>query len=459
MSEAETLGNACLALEAVGRIAAGARVMLDAPAPDRLARSHRQLESLARAGRVIYGLNTGCGPLCDPASFAGRRGALPAQPRAQPRQRPRRRPHPREVVRATMAVRAHTPRAGTLGRAADRRRDAGRDAECRHPPGRPGDRLGRRERRPGRARARGACAGGRGRRSTANGRRVDAAVAFAEAGLAPVRLEGREALALMNGTSCETAQAALAVLGRASTSSLVAEAAAALVIEVFGGNPEAFDTRVHRGAPASRARPRRRAHLRGAPGGQPAPARYRPRAACPATDGARPVQDAYTLRCVPQVLGAVRATIAHVRDVVAIEINAVTDNPTFFPEDGVVAARAATSTASRSRWRSDHLEGGARGGRALSPSAAWRGSSTRRRSGAAAVPDPRPGRAAQRPHGAAVLRQLHAWRRTRCWRIRRRSARCRPNANNQDVVGMGTVGRTPGAPAASRTRAAWSRSS
>jgi len=48
------------------------------------------------------------------------------------------------------------------------------------------------------------------------------------------------------------------------------------------------------------------------------------------------VQDAYTLRCVPQVLGAVRDTIAHVRDVVAVEINAVTDNPVFFPEDDTV---------------------------------------------------------------------------------------------------------------------------
>ena len=48
------------------------------------------------------------------------------------------------------------------------------------------------------------------------------------------------------------------------------------------------------------------------------------------------MQDAYTLRCVPQVLGAVRATVAHVRDVLTIELNAVTDNPLFFPEDGAV---------------------------------------------------------------------------------------------------------------------------
>src|SRR5262249_52473082 len=72
------------------------------------------------------------------------------------------------------------------------------------------------------------------------GRRVEAAIALAGAGLAPVALEGRDALALINGTSCEAAQAALVVVG-AERLVEVAEAAAALVIEVFGGNPEAFD--------------------------------------------------------------------------------------------------------------------------------------------------------------------------------------------------------------------------
>src|SRR4029077_12199973 len=61
-----------------------------------------------------------------------------------------------------------------------------------------------------------------------------------------------------------------------------------------------------------------------------------------------PVQDASTLRCVPQVLGAVRATVAHVREVVTTELNSVTDNPTFFPEEDAVL-HAGTSTGSRSR--------------------------------------------------------------------------------------------------------------
>src|SRR5262249_23492808 len=81
-----------------------------------------------------------------------------------------------------------------------------------------------------------------------SGRRVAAAAALAAAALRPIALEGREALALMNGTSCEAAQAGLVVLG-AERLVAVAEAAAALVIEVLGGSPESFDARVHAARP------------------------------------------------------------------------------------------------------------------------------------------------------------------------------------------------------------------
>jgi histidine ammonia-lyase len=106
------------------------------------------------------------------------------------------------------------------------------------------------------------------------------------------------------------------------------------VIEVFGGNREAFDARVHAARPhpgqlASAAR--LRALLAGSRRLDDSEAR-----GLPGEARARPVQDAYTLRCVPQVLGAVRATIAHARAVVDVEINAVTDNPTFFPEHETV---------------------------------------------------------------------------------------------------------------------------
>jgi histidine ammonia-lyase len=329
--EVETLGRASLGLESLGRIAAGARVGLDGELRARLARSQRQLETLAKSGRVIYGFTTGCGPLCDqPVAAADvarfqlnlvrshASGLGPA--------------HAADVVRATMAVRAHTlaqgrsavrpvvvetlaamlnagilpvvPEIGSVGASGDL-------VELAHV-----------------ARA----LAGEGSVDW-RGCRVAAAEAFAGAGLAPVTLDGREALALMNGTSCEAAQAALAVLG-AERLVAAAEATAALVIEVLGGNPEAFDERVH-GARPHVGQAQSAAHLRALLAGS---RRLHDTAArgVPGSAGARPVQDAYTLRCVPQVLGAVRATIAHVRDVIAVEIDAVSDNPTFFPEDDVV---------------------------------------------------------------------------------------------------------------------------
>jgi len=94
-----------LTLEALGRIAAGAPVALGDGVRSRLEASHAQLVALGRSGRTVYGLNTGCGPLCD----------QPVSPEAVPRfQRnlvrshatglgPR---HPTDVVRATMAARA-----------------------------------------------------------------------------------------------------------------------------------------------------------------------------------------------------------------------------------------------------------------------------------------------------------------------------------------------------------------
>jgi len=322
------LGGAELTLEALSRIAAGAQVRLDPAARERLERSHRQLETLAKTGRVVYGLNTGCGPLCDrPVSAADstrfqmnlvRSHASGIGP-----------PHAPYVVRATMAIRVQTlaqgrsavrpvvvealaamlnagilpvvPEIGSVGASGDL-------VELAHV-----------------ARA----LAGEGPVDW-GGRRMPAAEALAAAGLAPIALEGREALALMNGTSCEAAQAALVVLG-AERLVAVAEAAAALVIEVLGGSPESFDARVHAARP-HRGQAASAAHLRVLLAGS---GRLRDAGArgTPGREGARHVQDAYTLRCVPQVLGAVRATLAHVREVVAVELNAVTDNPTFFPED------------------------------------------------------------------------------------------------------------------------------
>jgi histidine ammonia-lyase len=161
------------------------------------------------------------------------------------------------------------------------------------------------------------------------GVRQGAAAALRAAGIAPLVLEGREGLALMNGTSCETAQAALLVC-EAERLIAAAEAAAALVFDVLGGNPEALDSRLHGVRPHAGQTASAGRVARLVAGSR----RVRDTAARAGTRV--PLQDAYTLRCVPQVLGAVRDAVTHVRGVVETELNAVTDNPLFFPDDGLV---------------------------------------------------------------------------------------------------------------------------
>jgi histidine ammonia-lyase len=320
-----------LTLEAVGRIAAGAPVGLGREVRARCEASHRQLQALADTGRVVYGLNTGCGPLCDRAIP---RDALPEFQKNLVRSHAvgLGAAHPERVVRATMAARAYSlaqgrsavrplvvetlvemlnagvhpviPEVGSVGASGDL-------VELAHV-------------------ARGLMGEGE---VDWQGARRPAAAACADAGIAPVVFEGREALALMNGTSCETAQAALLVLDGEELVA-AAEAAAALVVEVLGGSVEAFDPRVHAARPHA-GQQRSAAHLYALLAGS---RRARPgELTAAAVDGRVPaVQDPYTLRCIPQVLGAARATLEHVRQVVAVELNSVTDNPTFFPDEAAV---------------------------------------------------------------------------------------------------------------------------
>ena len=278
--------------------------------------------------------------------------------------------------------------------------------------------------------------------------------ALAAAGLAPLVLEGREALALMNGTSCETAQAALLVLG-AEALVAAAETAAALVIEVLGGNPEAFDARVHAARPHA-GQAASAAHLRALLAGS---RRLRDAAARGVPGERRRASGAGRLHAALRAAGARRGARhdrARARRV-AVELNAVTDNPTFFPEDDVVL-HAGNFHGQPVALAVDHLKV------ALAEVALF---SERR---LARLLDPatngglppflirdRAGRA-QRPDGAPVLRQLDGGRERRAGASRRRSARCRPTPTTRtsSAWGRSRCGRRAGC---SRTRAAWSRSS
>jgi len=159
------------------------------------------------------------------------------------------------------------------------------------------------------------------------GRETDAASALRRAGIARVRLAHKEGLALVNGTQITLACALLA-LERARTALLAADVAAALTTEALAGRKAALDPRIHaarghRGQRESAARIRRvvagsrlvDAPLASIPGKRTAP------------------QDAYGIRCAPQVHGAAADGLAYAEAVLAIEIDAATDNPLVFGDD------------------------------------------------------------------------------------------------------------------------------
>ena len=154
-----------------------------------------------------------------------------------------------------------------------------------------------------------------------------AAEALAAAGLEPIALEAKEGLSLLNGTEGMSGMLCLAI-DRADRLTSVGDIAAALSIEALMGSarpfrPEIHALRPHPGQVASAERIARL--LAGSEIGS-----------SHADDFVHAVQDAYSLRCAPQVHGAAADTVDHARRVVAIEIGAVVDNPIVLPDTGEV---------------------------------------------------------------------------------------------------------------------------
>jgi histidine ammonia-lyase len=148
------------------------------------------------------------------------------------------------------------------------------------------------------------------------------------AGLAPLQLEPKEGLALINGTQAMTALLALAVL-EARRLARIADLAGALSTDALRGTDAAFDARLHalRPYPGQRASAANLWRLL-----QGSAIRESHRA------GDRRVQDPYSLRCMPQVHGAARDLTADVAAKLAVEMNAVTDNPLVFADSGDIVS-------------------------------------------------------------------------------------------------------------------------
>jgi histidine ammonia-lyase len=313
-------------VEAVARHRA--RAVLDVHARARMVEANEVIETLVARGEVVYGVTTGFGDLASTTvpreDVARLQENLLASHAAGIGD-----PFPREVVRAMLLLRANTLALGHSGC-----RPILVDRICElleagiHPVVPEHGSVG----------ASGDLAPlahlalpliGRGRVEL-NGQVVPAMVALREHGLEPLVLGPKEGLALLNGTQLMSAVGAL-LLADADRLLRSASVVASMSVEALLGTEVAFAAlyqlaRPHPGQIVVAAELR---HLLRGSGLQAAH-----------HDSAHRVQDPYSLRCVPQVHGAVRDALDHLRGVLDVELNSATDNPLVFPSGAAVPTDA-----------------------------------------------------------------------------------------------------------------------
>jgi histidine ammonia-lyase len=154
------------------------------------------------------------------------------------------------------------------------------------------------------------------------GELLEGGIAMQKAGIQPVKLAAKEGLALNNGTQVMTGIGVLALM-RAENLARVADISAALTLDALQGTPAAYDPLIHRLRPHSGQM-------------QSADNLYRLIMNSRIREShlhCSNVQDPYSVRCTPQVHGAVREALQYVRGILNTEINSATDNPLIFPEE------------------------------------------------------------------------------------------------------------------------------
>jgi histidine ammonia-lyase len=158
------------------------------------------------------------------------------------------------------------------------------------------------------------------------GQWISGADALRKAGIQAVTLKAKEGLALLNGTQMMSALGTLNLLAAEKLLS-IAELAGAMTIEAVKGSQKPFDARVAEARPHP-GHTRSSAIMRSLLQNSEINEAHR--------DCAK-VQDAYSLRCIPQVHGASRDLIASARQILEVEINAATDNPLVFPNGDIIS--------------------------------------------------------------------------------------------------------------------------
>lgn len=311
-----------LTIEDVVRVCReGAKVELSEDARNRMAASRNALMALVASGRTIYAVNTGVGEFVDvrihPDEIKQLQVNLLRSHACGVGER-----YPLEVVRAIMLLRANALAKGYSGVRPEIVEMLSKMLNANIVPGIP---------RQGSVGASGDLAMlahlglvmiGEGEADAGRGFEPGGA-ALRRKRLSPVELEAKEAISLINGTQAMTAVGVLAVHDAAVLADN-AQIAGALSLEALKGTSSAFDLRMSDVRPhpgQARVCENMLALLEGS---EIMVSHHD----CPK------VQDAYTLRCIPQVMGASIEAIWYARRVLEVEINSATDNPLFFPEDG-----------------------------------------------------------------------------------------------------------------------------
>jgi histidine ammonia-lyase len=313
-----------LRLEEIQAVAQGGRVALAAAAVPRMARSREVVERIVDGNLVVYGVNTGFGKLADYTISSGELRQLQLN-LVRSHACGVGNPLPVDEVRAMLVLRANTLALGYSGaRPAVARTLVDMLEKGVHPVvpekgsvGASGDLA------PLAHLA--LCTIGEGD-AFVEGVKMPASDALRQAGIAPLQLEVKEGLALLNGTQAMAATGGLA-LHRAERLARAADVAGAATLEALKGTPVAFDERIHNARPQNGQR-EVAAHLRDILRSSEIRVSH--------LHGDPRVQDAYSLRCMPQVHGAVRSALQFGREVVEVESAAATDNPLIFTESGEV---------------------------------------------------------------------------------------------------------------------------
>src|SRR5262249_23835823 len=315
-----------LTLEQTAAVADGAEVTIAPLAFKRVDRARRFVDDLVAGGHVVYGINTGFGALAD-VSIPGEK--------LRELQLNLVRSHacgigealPERAVRAIMLQRANVLAKGYSGCRMAVIESLVKMLNARVHPVIPSR---------GSVGASGDLAPlahlalvviGEGEAQYA-GERMGGAAALARAGIEPLTLEAKEGLALLNGTQAMTGVGGLALLG-AERLADAADITGAMSLEALKGTPVAFDHKIQAVRPhPGQMRSARR--LRELIEGSAIRESHRDHAVDPR------VQDAYALRCMPQVHGACGHARAHVERILEIEINSATDNPLIFADSNEV---------------------------------------------------------------------------------------------------------------------------